>query len=159
MRFGERIHDNTPVFRSDYNAHDKVLKNVKACSRLAVMRSMDRLLKDIGQRGVRPQLENETHNRSEIMRCHGFRKFFETNAFKAGMDNMYIRRLMGQKSGLEEWEINNQMGISACYVDSSSPEIWQTLKKEFNEQYSEGYVFEKLAYCRKHNVVLIHSCE
>jgi hypothetical protein len=36
------------------------------------------------------------------MQCHGFRKFFETNAFKAGMNNMYIRRLMGQKSGLED---------------------------------------------------------
>ena len=33
---------------------------------------------------------------------HGFRKFFDTNAFKAGMDNMYLRRLMGQKSGLED---------------------------------------------------------
>jgi hypothetical protein len=36
------------------------------------------------------------------MMCHGFRKFFETNAFKAGMDHMYLRRLMGQKSGLED---------------------------------------------------------
>jgi hypothetical protein len=36
------------------------------------------------------------------MMTHGFRKFFETNAFKAGMDHMYIRRLMGQKSGLED---------------------------------------------------------
>ena len=36
------------------------------------------------------------------MANHGFRKFFETNAFKAGMENMYIRRLMGQKSGLED---------------------------------------------------------
>jgi hypothetical protein len=36
------------------------------------------------------------------MQCHGFRKFFETNAFKAGMNNMYIRRLLGQKSGLED---------------------------------------------------------
>ena len=36
------------------------------------------------------------------MQCHGFRKFFDSNAFKAGMNNMYIRRLMGQKSGLED---------------------------------------------------------
>jgi hypothetical protein len=37
------------------------------------------------------------------MANHGFRKFFETNAFKAGMDLIYIRRLMGQKSNqLEE---------------------------------------------------------
>jgi hypothetical protein len=36
------------------------------------------------------------------MRCHGFRKFFETNAFKVGMDHIYIRRLLGQKAGLED---------------------------------------------------------
>ena len=36
------------------------------------------------------------------MQCHGFRKFFETNAHKAGMDPIYLRRLMGQKSGLED---------------------------------------------------------
>jgi hypothetical protein len=37
------------------------------------------------------------------MANHGMRKFFESNAFKAGMDLMYIRRLMGQKSNqLEE---------------------------------------------------------
>lgn len=40
--------------------------------------------------------------RTEIMQCHGFRKFFETNSFKAGMNHMYIRRLMGQKSNLED---------------------------------------------------------
>ena len=36
------------------------------------------------------------------MMNHGFRKFFETNGFKAGMDHMYLRRLMGQQSGLED---------------------------------------------------------
>ena len=36
------------------------------------------------------------------MQCHGFRKVFESNSFKAGMNNMYLRRLMGQKSGLED---------------------------------------------------------
>jgi hypothetical protein len=36
------------------------------------------------------------------MMTHGMPKFFETNAFKAGMEHMYIRRLMGQKSGLED---------------------------------------------------------
>jgi hypothetical protein len=35
------------------------------------------------------------------MSNHGLRKF-EQNAYRAGMDHMYIRRLMGQKSGLED---------------------------------------------------------
>ena len=30
------------------------------------------------------------------------RKFFETNAFRAGMDLIYVRRLMGQRAGLED---------------------------------------------------------
>jgi FtsZ-binding cell division protein ZapB len=33
------------------------------------------------------------------MMNHGFRKFFETNAFRAGMNREYIRRLLGQKGG------------------------------------------------------------
>ena len=60
---------------------------------------MNVLLKDTGLRKV--PLENEKYERSHIMMCHGFRKFFETNAFKAGMDHMYFRRLMGQKVGLK----------------------------------------------------------
>jgi hypothetical protein len=78
-------------------------KSVKTCSRIAVMRSKDRLLKDVGLRSAKPELESERFKRTEIMRCHGTRKFFETNAFKAGMNLMYIRRLMGQMSDqLEE---------------------------------------------------------
>jgi hypothetical protein len=101
-RFGEHLKEDSPVFRTDYNAHGEPLRPGKPCSRVAVMRSMDGLLKDIGLRGTNPELESQRFNRSEIMRCHGFRKFFETNAFKAGMDHIYIRRLLGQKSGLED---------------------------------------------------------
>ena len=46
--------------------------------------------------------ENFKHKRNLIMANHRLGKFFETNAFKAGMDNIYIRRLMGQKSQLED---------------------------------------------------------
>jgi hypothetical protein len=77
------------------------------------MRSLvSKLLRDTGIRPVSlhptelalppTELNRPTHYRFEIIECHGFRKFFESNAFKAGMNNMYIRRLMGQKSGLED---------------------------------------------------------
>jgi hypothetical protein len=65
-----------------------------------------RLLRDTGIRPTIPSTETETLTvtqlrrappRSHIMQCHGFRKFFETNAFKAGMNNMFIRRLLGHK--------------------------------------------------------------
>jgi hypothetical protein len=51
------------------------------------------------------------------------------------------------------WALRKQLGnISAIYCDAANPEIWQSLKKEFGEPYSESYISEKLQYCRKHNV-------
>ena len=36
------------------------------------------------------------------MECHAFRKFFETTVKTAGIDTLYLKRLMGQKTGLED---------------------------------------------------------
>jgi ABC-type sugar transport system ATPase subunit len=53
------------------------------------------------------------------------------------------------------FEIKQQMGISACYVDAANPEVWQSLKKEvFDEPYGEAYIAEKVAYCKKNNLDL-----
>jgi integrase len=99
-RFGERTTGDSPVFRTDYNAYGRIMRQPKPATENAVTHTMDKLLKATGMRGF--GLENQERKRRDIMRSHGLRKFFETNAFKAGMDNMYIRRLMGQKSGLED---------------------------------------------------------
>ena len=48
---------------------------------------------------ARVPTEGESSKRWHIMMTHGLRKFFETNAHKAGMDLIYIRPLMGQKGG------------------------------------------------------------
>ena len=97
-RWGERLSEDTPVFRNENSKKVLVLKTG------AIRWLMASLLKDTGLRPVIPLTENnkQPHYRSNIMQCHGFRKFFETNAHKAGMDPMYLRRLMGQKSGLED---------------------------------------------------------
>ena len=97
-RWGERLQDDSPVFRREYNTEGKI--QVRPLTVKAIQNFMNVLLKDTGLRKV--PLENQKYERSHIMMCHGFRKFFETNAFKAGMDHMYLRRLMGQKSGLED---------------------------------------------------------
>ena len=99
-RFGERITNESPLFRRDYNAHGNLVREVRSITRATIMRFMNKLVRDVGLRNI--PLENQGYKRSEIMLSHGFRKFFETNAFKAGMDHMYLRRLMGQKSGLED---------------------------------------------------------
>jgi integrase len=108
-RRGERITDDSPLFRADYNVRERTRK-VKPVTLRAIIRTVEVLLRNTGLRH-QISIANETagsrqlqpqYKRFHIMMTHGFRKFFETNAFKAGMDHIYIRRLMGQKSGLED---------------------------------------------------------
>jgi site-specific recombinase XerD len=96
-RNGERLEDDSPLFRSKYNA-EKLQRPIQI-TRAVIMHAMEDTLKATGLRGI--SLEGK-QKRGSIMMNHGFRKFFETNAFKAGMDLMYVRRLMGQKAGLED---------------------------------------------------------
>jgi len=110
-RWGERLKPDSPLFRKDFNSQterdsdEDQDKKVSPFHIDTVRYFVGKLLKDTGIRPVAPLSESNRklpHPRSHIMQCHGFRKFFETNAFKAGMNNMYIRRLMGQKAGLED---------------------------------------------------------
>jgi site-specific recombinase XerD len=98
-RSGERLSDDTPLFRADYNSLE--IQRVRPIKDKSIGQAVYVLLKRVG---LRQMLSTETqgHKRSNIMQTHGCRKFFETNAYKAGMDPMYIRRLMGQNSGLED---------------------------------------------------------
>jgi integrase len=100
-RWSERLTDDFPLFRTDFNpqAADS-LRAVKPISPGRIRRFVGKTLRDCGLRTV--SLEGKPFRRFNIMANHGFRKFFETNAFRAGMDHMYLRRLMGQKSGLED---------------------------------------------------------
>lgn len=112
-RWGERITDDSLLFRADYNVREGTRK-VKPVTVRAIIRTVDVLLRNTGLRhqvsianetvgvGVGSRQLQPQYKRFHIMMTHGFRKFFETNAFKAGMDHIYIRRLMGQKSGLED---------------------------------------------------------
>jgi integrase len=96
-RWAERITDESPLFRSDYNIQK--MTDVRPITTHGIRDFMGDLLVRSGLR--KPHTEGKVR-RSHIMANHGHRKFFETNAFKAGMDHMYLRRLMGQQSGLED---------------------------------------------------------
>jgi integrase len=98
-RFGERITEDSPLFIAEYGTAREIPNPNRSVTAGAINMIMKRLLYDTGLR-TQP-LEGKFH-RHIVMQNHGFRKFWETNAYKAGMDNMYIRRLMGQKSGLED---------------------------------------------------------
>ena len=51
------------------------------------------------------------------------------------------------------WEIKQECGyISNIYVDASSPEIVQALKREFNEPFNQQYIASQFADCKKYNL-------
>ena len=100
-RLGEQLKDESPLFRKTFDRFK--IQRPLPVTLFSIGWNMNSLLKQCGLRTFEPLMEGQTlPKRTEIMQCHGFRKFFETNAFKAGMNHMYIRRLMGQKSNLED---------------------------------------------------------
>jgi site-specific recombinase XerD len=110
-RWGERLTEDTPVFRTDFNARKTERSaNSKTLSTLRMRSIIGEIARDCGMRQVptEPLFFDSSKNnkkkvrRLDIMSNHGLRKFFEKQAYSAGMDHMYIRRLMGQKSGLED---------------------------------------------------------
>ena len=109
-RWGDKLHEDEPLFRQEFNtsmspsSYDdgNTRRQIKPLRVEAIKWGISNLLRNIGVKPVLPRTEDNQHHRSNIMTCHGLRKAFETNAYKAGMDHIYIRRLMGQKSGLED---------------------------------------------------------
>jgi hypothetical protein len=50
------------------------------------------------------------------------------------------------------WQLKQQYGhVSNIYVDAANPEVWQALKREFEENYNDQYVRDQIAECRKYN--------
>jgi hypothetical protein len=51
------------------------------------------------------------------------------------------------------WQLKQRYGyVSNLYVDAANPEVWQALKREFNENYNEKWVSDQIAECRKYNL-------
>jgi hypothetical protein len=51
------------------------------------------------------------------------------------------------------WELKQQYGhVSNIYVDAANPEVWQALKREFDENYNDQWVRDQRAECRKYNL-------
>jgi site-specific recombinase XerD len=107
-RMGERIKPESPLFRREFGSLQ--IQQPQPLTREGIRFLVNKLLRDTGIRPAIPLTESENqihkHYRSHIMECHACRKFFEKNAVKAGMDLIYVRRLMGQSAGLENSYLN-----------------------------------------------------
>jgi site-specific recombinase XerC len=76
-RFGERLSDETILFRRDYNATGERIPNPMPIGMRAIEKFLKVLLLQTGMR-THP-LESQRHRRLNVMMTHGFRKFFQTN--------------------------------------------------------------------------------
>jgi hypothetical protein len=51
------------------------------------------------------------------------------------------------------WTLKQKYGhVINIYVDAANPEVWQALKKEFNEVYRDDYIKDTIAQCKKFNL-------
>jgi site-specific recombinase XerD len=105
-RVGERITDASPLIRLEFDPEDLIqVRNPKPISYSLIDYLIRDLLHKTGIREKQITLEGQQvkkSNRTTLMACHAFRKYFETTVKTAGMDTLYLKRLMGQKTGLED---------------------------------------------------------
>jgi site-specific recombinase XerD len=103
-RAGERITDTSPLIRKEFNPEDLIqVRNAKPVSDSLIEYLIRTLLHKTGIREKQITLEGPVKfKRTKLMECHAFRKFFETTVKTAGIDTLYLKRLMGQKTGLED---------------------------------------------------------
>jgi hypothetical protein len=53
------------------------------------------------------------------------------------------------------WQLKQKCGhISNIYVDAANPEVWESLKREFNEPFNQQYISNQVAECKKYNLYI-----
>jgi integrase len=96
-RLGEILEPDSPLFRKEFDTtlHMQIIRP----KRITVM-TIDLVISRLLDRtGVRPR----THTiriKTNLMQCHGFRKFFDTQCINHNINPLYCEYLMGHKSGL-----------------------------------------------------------
>jgi hypothetical protein len=106
-RQGERLKDDAPLIREEFDITDELhIANSRPLSGETLRGMIKRLGTMSGVIEKRAQVKDDNYSnkkieRRPVMGTHGFRKFFETTAIKAGLTPLYARMLMGQKNGLE----------------------------------------------------------
>jgi integrase len=95
-KWGERLLPEAPLFRTDWSPAATV-HTVRPISTDRVRCIINDICRSTGLRGIPTELN--TAKRFHIMTNHGLRKFFETNAYRAGMSEPYVDKLMGHHDG------------------------------------------------------------
>ena len=96
-RLGEILSPTTPLFRKEFDpASSMQVARPEPLTYMTISNVMQTLL---DRTGVRPKTQT-VYSKTNLMQCHGFRKFFDTQCINHDMNPLYCEYLMGHKSGL-----------------------------------------------------------
>jgi integrase len=125
-RYGEILKDDAPLIREQFDPH-----NAREPRRLTLFGIKTALEKVLVDAGVRVHGTNRA-KRQEVMRFHGFRKYFNTMLNEAGVKPIIKEKLMGHKAGLEaaylrpsETELLNEFMKALSLLTISDAEEWK----------------------------------
>jgi hypothetical protein len=115
-RWAERLTDESPLFRSEYN----IQKTTATAQPYPIITHAirDFMLDLLVRSGLRKLRTEGKVRRSYIMANHGFRKFFETNAFKAGMESKEFLRMVGSTvaSDKKGYGLDGDIALEATHL-------------------------------------------
>jgi integrase len=102
IRLGEQMKPDTPLFRKRFDSLLQINRPVPLTDHL-ISWTIGKLLVESGIREKQVLTEsNPLAKRTDLMSTHALRKYFETTAKLAGLDSLYLQRLMGHDTGLED---------------------------------------------------------
>jgi integrase len=95
-RLGEKLLPETVLFRTEFNTTSMIrIAKPMPLGANALGRLITMLL---DKTGVRPF--TQSHSKTNLMQCHGFRKFFDTQCISHNINPLYAEYLMGHKTGI-----------------------------------------------------------
>jgi hypothetical protein len=156
-RLGECLKPESTLFRREFDIEDSLrVNNPQPLSVRAIRSNITKLLKESGIRIPRLTEQNTHPRRTEIMACHGFRKFFDTTTSQAGMNPLYVEILEGHTSGLkfryfkpsesELLEGNDKVLGYISVIDALTIREENRLKRKVNELTGRQNEVQQLKY-------------
>lgn len=152
QRHGERIKEEAPLIREEFDINDEIHAARPRHLSYFLFRMMVQKLRK--KSGVIEKLPKRTQR--QIMESHGFRKFFQTEAIKDGMNPLYSKFLLGHKSGglaIESYlrptendllEGNDKMTGYVGIIDALTINEEHKLKREIQTLKQEVTRFDKM---------------
>jgi integrase len=151
-RLAEKLTENSILFRIEFDIreHYEIRNNIRKLKSSSVYSMVRDLSHELGLKKVQ-HLTEDVHLgkvRSQVMTCHGFRKFFDTTCTSNGMDKIYVETIMGHDIGLkgsyykptwkEVLEGNDKMrGYLSIINDLTINEEYR-LRRQVNEMKAEA---------------------